>query len=192
MRRRPRGTSRRIPRRDVSVATDQELPALTGALKKAGGRWEGCGSEHQVKFGSLLRPGRFPDLPEARHWKGLHDLECHQGLPQAYQTIIDVLGGSPELRKALSEAPPCPVTGYVTSNEIKIILGEFGDIWPESVRPEGLNARRRPAPMVSRCRLPMPSARFGPEFRIMLLKCTIGAFARAFSAFRKCPRTLGN
>jgi hypothetical protein len=87
MRRRPRGTSRRIPRRDVAVATDQELPALTGALMKAGGRWEGRGSEHLVKFGQLLRPGRFPDH---------------------------------------TEAPPCPVTGYVTSNEIKITLGEFG------------------------------------------------------------------
>jgi len=31
-------------------AADQELPALTGALMKAGGPWEGRGSEHQVKL----------------------------------------------------------------------------------------------------------------------------------------------
>ena len=31
-------------------ATDQELPALAGALMKAGGHWEGRGSEHQVEL----------------------------------------------------------------------------------------------------------------------------------------------
>jgi hypothetical protein len=34
---------------------------------------------------------------------------------------------------ALTKVQPCPVTGEVTDNEIKVILGEIGDIWPESI-----------------------------------------------------------
>lgn len=34
----------------------------------------------------------------------------------------------------LAALAPCPVTGLVTDNEIKIALGEHGDIWPSCIR----------------------------------------------------------
>jgi len=44
------------------------------------------------------------------------------------------------LVKALVDPSPCPVTGKVTDNEIKIILGEIGDHWPESIRADVIAA----------------------------------------------------
>ena len=41
---------------------------------------------------------------------------------------------------ALLNVKPCPFTGAVTENEIKIALGEAGDIWPESIL---IDLRRR-------------------------------------------------
>jgi hypothetical protein len=40
------------------------------------------------------------------------------------------------LVRALVNPEPCPVTGMVTDNEIKVILGEIGDIWPESIQAD--------------------------------------------------------
>jgi len=40
------------------------------------------------------------------------------------------------LVKALVDPSPCPVTGKVTEDEIKVILGEIGDIWPESIQAD--------------------------------------------------------
>jgi hypothetical protein len=36
---------------------------------------------------------------------------------------------------ALTNSPSCPVTGEVTDNEIKIVLGQYG-IWPTSILPD--------------------------------------------------------
>jgi hypothetical protein len=33
---------------------------------------------------------------------------------------------------------PCPKTGRVTENEVKIALGEDWDIWPTSIRPDSV------------------------------------------------------
>lgn len=38
------------------------------------------------------------------------------------------------LARALTQIEPCAVTGRITENEIKIALGEHGDIWPASIR----------------------------------------------------------
>ena len=35
---------------------------------------------------------------------------------------------------ALLTLEPCPVTGEVGPDQIKIALGEVADIWPESIR----------------------------------------------------------
>jgi hypothetical protein len=37
---------------------------------------------------------------------------------------------------ALTNVQPSPVTGMVTENEIKIALGEHGDIWPKGDEKE--------------------------------------------------------
>jgi hypothetical protein len=57
------------------------------------------------------------------------------------------------LVRALVNPEPCPVTGMVTDNEIKVILGEIGDIWPESIQAdvaaasaEGFEKTAEPAP----------------------------------------------
>lgn len=39
------------------------------------------------------------------------------------------------LVQALLNLPPCAVTGEVTDNEIKVALGEVGNIWPASILP---------------------------------------------------------
>ncbi|WOH64058.1 hypothetical protein [Bradyrhizobium sp. BWA-3-5] len=38
------------------------------------------------------------------------------------------------LADRLARLAPCPACGMVTSNEVKIALGEAGDIWPNHIR----------------------------------------------------------
>jgi hypothetical protein len=38
------------------------------------------------------------------------------------------------LAEKIAKLEPCPFAGRVTSDQVKIALGEFGDIWPESIR----------------------------------------------------------
>lgn len=33
---------------------------------------------------------------------------------------------------------PCPITGAITTDQIKIALGEYLDIWPDSIADEAL------------------------------------------------------
>lgn len=40
-----------------------------------------------------------------------------------------------QLVAALTNPPRCPITGDVTADEIKIVLGEHG-IWPASILPD--------------------------------------------------------
>ena len=40
----------------------------------------------------------------------------------------------PGLNERLADLEPCPVRGVVTANEIKICIGEHGDIWPAEIR----------------------------------------------------------
>ena len=35
---------------------------------------------------------------------------------------------------AIAALKPCPVHGVVTADQVKIALGEAGDIWPDSIR----------------------------------------------------------
>jgi hypothetical protein len=35
---------------------------------------------------------------------------------------------------AIAALKPCPVHGVITADQIKIALGEAGNIWPESIR----------------------------------------------------------
>ena len=37
--------------------------------------------------------------------------------------------------KALAELEPCPFTGVVTVDQVKIALGEWLNIWPASIAP---------------------------------------------------------
>jgi hypothetical protein len=37
---------------------------------------------------------------------------------------------------ALLNVPPCPVTGRVIENEVKIALGQDWDIWSASILPD--------------------------------------------------------
>lgn len=34
----------------------------------------------------------------------------------------------------LARLDPCPFTGHVTEDQIKVALGEVGDVWPNSIR----------------------------------------------------------
>jgi hypothetical protein len=43
-------------------------------------------------------------------------------------------------RDALANPAPCPVTGKVTDNEIKIILGKVGGVWPASIEADVFRA----------------------------------------------------
>lgn len=39
-----------------------------------------------------------------------------------------------KLTEALASLEPCPTSGLVTEDQIKIALGEVGGIWPDSIR----------------------------------------------------------
>jgi hypothetical protein len=60
-----------------------------------------------------------------------------------YRSIIETLEqlflliGPRDLADVLREIEPCAVTGEVTGDQIVGPLGEFGDIWPESIHSEG-------------------------------------------------------
>jgi hypothetical protein len=36
--------------------------------------------------------------------------------------------------EAIAALTPCPVHGVITADQVKIALGEVGNIWPESIR----------------------------------------------------------
>jgi hypothetical protein len=38
------------------------------------------------------------------------------------------------IAEAIAELTPCPSHGCITADQVKIILGEVGNIWPESIR----------------------------------------------------------
>jgi hypothetical protein len=38
------------------------------------------------------------------------------------------------LAKAIAALTPCPFHGCITADQVKIVLGEVGNIWPESIR----------------------------------------------------------
>lgn len=44
----------------------------------------------------------------------------------------------------IANLEPCAFAGRVTPDQVKLALGEFGDIWPESIREdaEGRSAKR--------------------------------------------------
>jgi hypothetical protein len=42
--------------------------------------------------------------------------------------------GVEPLADRLAHLAPCPMAGKVTGNEIKIALGEVGDIWPNNIK----------------------------------------------------------
>ena len=65
----------------------------------------------------------------------------------SYRSLLDELERAfteiepDELARAISNVQPCAVTGRVTSSEIAVALGEFGDIWPESIRDHSETAQ---------------------------------------------------
>jgi hypothetical protein len=50
------------------------------------------------------------------------------------------------LADVLASLDPCPVTGLMTDNQIKIALGEFGDVWPRSIYGEVVYADQEEHP----------------------------------------------
>lgn len=43
-----------------------------------------------------------------------------------------------QMAKAIAALEPCPFTGRVTADQIKVVLGEKGNIWPASILPDAL------------------------------------------------------
>lgn len=44
---------------------------------------------------------------------------------------------------ALANLKPCPFEGRITADQIKIALGELGDVWPASILPDVLQSAER-------------------------------------------------
>jgi hypothetical protein len=40
------------------------------------------------------------------------------------------------IAEAIAALTPCPFHGRVTADQVKIVLGEVGNIWPASIRTE--------------------------------------------------------
>lgn len=38
------------------------------------------------------------------------------------------------IAEAIAALTPCPFHGYITADQVKMVLGEVGNIWPESIR----------------------------------------------------------
>ncbi|MDH2384823.1 hypothetical protein [Bradyrhizobium sp. CER78] len=57
--------------------------------------------------------------------------QCDVGL--IHRAAGPLLGDRPALAERLAALDPCPVTGKMTSDQVKIALGEHGDIWPTSI-----------------------------------------------------------
>lgn len=54
------------------------------------------------------------------------------------------------IAKAIAALEPCPFFGVVTADQVKIALGEHGDIWPDSIRADVEQAVRVDAEMKAR------------------------------------------
>jgi hypothetical protein len=44
------------------------------------------------------------------------------------------------IAEALAVLEPCPVHGRITTDQVKIVLGEVGNIWPETIRGDADHA----------------------------------------------------
>jgi hypothetical protein len=42
------------------------------------------------------------------------------------------------IAEAIAALTPCPFHGYITADQVKIVLGEVGDIWPASIECDRL------------------------------------------------------
>jgi hypothetical protein len=45
------------------------------------------------------------------------------------------------IAEAATRATPCAMNGKITANEIKIAIGEFANVWPESIRADVISDR---------------------------------------------------
>lgn len=43
-----------------------------------------------------------------------------------------------QLAEAIAAIAPCPFTGKVTADQVKLVLGEKGNVWPASILPDAL------------------------------------------------------
>lgn len=43
-----------------------------------------------------------------------------------------------QMAEAIAALEPCPFTGKVTADQIKLILGQRGNIWPLSILPDAI------------------------------------------------------
>lgn len=43
-----------------------------------------------------------------------------------------------QMAEAIAALEPCPFTGRVTADQVKLVLGERGNIWPLSILPDAL------------------------------------------------------
>lgn len=43
-----------------------------------------------------------------------------------------------QMAEAIAALEPCPFAGRVTADQIKLVLGEKGNVWPASILPDAL------------------------------------------------------
>ncbi len=43
-----------------------------------------------------------------------------------------------QMAEAIAALEPCPFTGKVTADQVKLVLGERGNVWPLSILPDAL------------------------------------------------------
>ncbi|MCA6124572.1 hypothetical protein J6500_22140 [Bradyrhizobium sp. WSM 1704] len=80
--------------------------------------------------------------------RALYDCHVDRLVAVAGQGDVDLihlamgslLAGRPGLAERLANLDPCPVAGAITNNEIKMALGEHGNVWPSTIRPHVLLA----------------------------------------------------
>ena len=50
---------------------------------------------------------------------------------------------------AIANLTPCPVTGRITRDQVLMAFGEFGNIWPESIRADVIRASNEHAEKIA-------------------------------------------
>ncbi|QOZ26158.1 hypothetical protein [Bradyrhizobium sp. CCBAU 51753] len=93
-------------------------------------------------------------MPEEFYPNVLYTAVVDRIRPVAGQGDVDLirramgplLADRPGLAEWLAALDPCPWSGEMTDNEVKVALGEFGNIWPTSIWAHVVHAHHEDLP----------------------------------------------
>ncbi|WP_316394949.1 hypothetical protein [Bradyrhizobium sp. 33ap4] len=76
---------------------------------------------------------------------GQHDVDL------IHLAMGPLLADRPGLAERVADLDPCPVTGEMTDDQVKVALGEHGNVWPQSIYAHVLAADWEHEEKLRRC-----------------------------------------